>query len=393
MKCQINIRSYNDLDHLAPVVYGLLVRGHSTVVRIQSSAISVSDPRLKWVNDNFPSCSVSKSGIGSLIHDRMKRSKSITFLLARTLLDLIFCPRLRPGMDAYVFEWSEPTFAERLHMLWRRLRVVALPHGLNIYLNSDFNEALASVESENKAGPQRTPDFQRRSAFTYYVVQTEKMRLLIESWGLSSDKLRVLSSLRFTETWINNLDQIWKDEEIDPAFKDWSASHKGYALFLLPHWSYNVKYGQVIDLLSSLSDRSIPIVIRAHTRGTGSLPADQLEKLASSSTFYSESIPTSHLIRLASCVISFGSSVALEALTRGIPLINPRHLHGNSTIFDNMDGVFQVSSNLAAIEAVMLITCKEQSETNQTPKALTEPSFSDLLASYEEIVFGRSGNS
>lgn len=102
----MNLRAFNDLDHMAPVAFGLLSKGHEVLMLISSSELSANDKRLVWLSQEFPNCRVSVSRVGSLVRERLSGA-GLHRKALRFLLDFIFIPRLRWGYNAYVFEWSD----------------------------------------------------------------------------------------------------------------------------------------------------------------------------------------------------------------------------------------------------------------------------------------------
>ena len=107
-------------------------------------------------------------------------------------------------------------------------------------------------------------------------------------------------------------------------------------MFFLPQWLYKVNYLESIKLIKKISNKSnIFLVIKGHTRGTGSLlREDYISLERSKNVIVNSSIDSPSLVRWSDVVINVASSIAIEALIQQIPIIYPFYLHRNKTIFD-----------------------------------------------------------
>ena len=107
-------------------------------------------------------------------------------------------------------------------------------------------------------------------------------------------------------------------------------------MFFLPQWDYKVNYLESIKVIKKISNNSnIFLVIKGHTRGTGSLfQKDFISLERSKNVIVNSSIDSPSLVRWSDVVINVASSIAIEALIQKRPIIYPFYLHKNKTIFD-----------------------------------------------------------
>ena len=107
-------------------------------------------------------------------------------------------------------------------------------------------------------------------------------------------------------------------------------------MFFLPHWNYKTNYLESIKVIKKIANNSnIFLVIKGHTRGTGSLfREDYLSLERSKNVIVNSSIDSPSLVNWADVVINVASSIAIEALIQKSQIIYPFYLHKNKTIFD-----------------------------------------------------------
>lgn len=343
--------------------------------RFQSSFEFEKDRRVLFLLNEFPNFQAKTSSLGILIHEKLS-GNSIFKKLLRSLLEIVAPPRLPRGFVKYIFEWSSPTFAERVHIKLRALSVISLPHGFNIYVNSDFEKELRK-RREEVAALTPFPNFKARISFQQYVVQTPHLQDLMVLWGLPREKIPILGSPRFTRDWLKQLESIWPAESQERSTREWKDGHRKHVVFLLPHWTYNVKRESVLYFLQSLKNERIPVLVRSHSRGTGDLEPDEVTALSSEFFHYDQQSPSTRLILESAVTVSFGTSVALDSILWGTPLVNAKWLHTNETIFDEMQGVVQANT---AEQALAVIKGLMRGEALNPPIAGPE---STLLSNFE----------
>jgi len=347
-----HLNTYNDIDHMTPIIWKFLLKGQSVLAIFLSGYHFESDYRISFLL-NYPGFQVIRAskfqyfrkkiifnkyvlkyfGIPS---DKKKLSRLLAFVWPNKFL--------KKQVAALVYEWGNSGRLNHYDAIARNIPTIVLPHGFNIFLNFDVNQQLK--EKKRKTG--NWPDFSNRNIFDMYVLQTERHRKLSIDWGQNPEKTQAWGSARFSPQWSK------KNLELCGQF---IASQDDYnklkVVFFLPHWSYNVKEKETLSLLKTISDLpNVYMTIKGHTRGTGSLSRNWAEKLGEKMNVEVNSrAHSSSLIAWSDVVINFGSSIAIDALNQNKPIIHTPFLHRNQTIFDNGEVNYITNS----IEDVVLL--------------------------------------
>ena len=346
------LRTYNDIDHIVPVIWKAVSSGWSAYIFFGGQDYS-DDYRITFILDQ--GAKVVKNGSITWYHDSLRHL--ILPMSLRRLCDRIMAYSiglyliLRYNIEAAVNEWSGPFGREKAEYLLRAAKLLSipiysLPHGYFLWRNSLYNRELKLYYQTNA----QFPNFKNRDWFSRYVVQSPEHRAANIEFGMSPEKLIVLGSARFCEEWSSINQDLLRDHERvrlpDNVFT---------VLFFLPHWDYNVHRDQCINLLSRISDLTgLGLIIKAHTRGSGALSVEEKYNLQSKKSVIlpDDTNHSASLIRDADVVINFGSSVAFEALRQGKLVINPTYLHDNKTLFDGTGAVYDVSREDQVVECI-----------------------------------------
>ncbi len=337
--------SFNDIDHIAPVAWALLNKGHRVrAIMLDPERDGTNDPRIAFLERN---ALFSRHPVASVLdipwtawlfkqtagETQGKMRRGLRKLLRMTGLSISrACAVLVEWQtDVCVFEWGSTGGHNRkeFHMAARQLgiRTICLPHGMNIYIHADANQAMQSAMSTGQADKIRS-DYVEYDA---YVFQSEFHRDLEVALGVPTGITRVMGSARYCPEWADTLRGLY------PAFAPASAGPNTVkVVFMLPHWTYNVDRDATLALIEALArDSFVHLIVKDHTRGTGGLPNDMrasFKNLMGAETAADE--PSVTLIAWSDVVICFGSSIALEAHLQRKILINPTYLHTNKTIFE-----------------------------------------------------------
>lgn len=368
------LRTYNDVDHMTPVIWKFVRSGARPVVVFHTSFDYESDYRIDFL------CRQGELEIHRFADREYERHESSgRNALSRMTAGWYSLKRNRPRswagrihrrlffdcsreirwlrekeIGAAVFEWSVPgargEVVERFFFAAKALGIptVSLPHGCNIYLNADVNR-----QFRRRAAKGRPPDCSDRNAFDVYVVQSRHHRDHYISFGMLPSKVQVWGSTRFFPDWqrIN----LRLCPEYTPR-KELRGNVR--VVFMLPHWSYNVDRTAVLGLLSRLAQESwIHVVVKEHTRGaTGRIPASWKNEQAHRDNV--EMVNDAHspaLVAWSDAVVSFGTSIGVEVLLQGKLLVNPHYLDSNRSVFEATGAGVQAARDsevLAALQAV-----------------------------------------
>jgi hypothetical protein len=243
------------------------------------------------------------------------------------------------SIQVIVNEWSGEFGREMAEYFLRpakkmQLRRISLPHGYIIWRNSEINQ----LEGNLWVTEHKRPDFSGRNNFSTYVVQNEEARRYYLVRGVWSEKLEILGSARFCPEWFSI---NYKLTGADIAGHDRKA--RFVALFFVPDWEYNVNRQACVMLIKKIAAvKSVSLMIKMNTRGTGSFYDDELDQFRRhrNVTFPNIDEHSTVLIKSADIVVNFASSIGLEAILQKKPVCNPVYLNGNTTIFDGSGIVF-----------------------------------------------------
>ena len=350
------LRTYNDIDHIAPVIWKAVSSGWPAYVFFVDQDYS-DDYRMKFVLDQ--GAQVVKNSSITWYHDSFRH-----FILPaplRRLCDWIMAYSmglyliLRYNIEAAVNEWSGPFGREKAEYILRaaklaRIPIYSFPHGYFLWKNSLYNRELKFHYQENA----QFPDFKNRDWFSGYVVQSPEHRVANIEFGMSPEKIIVLGSARFCEEWSSINQDLLRDHE-----RDRMSNNEFTILFFLPHWDYNVHRDQCINVLLRIADLTdTRLIIKAHTRGSGALSNEEKHNLQAkrSVIFAGDTNHSPSLVQVTDVVMNFGSSIAFEALRQGKFVINPTYLHENKTFFDGTGAVYDVSGEDQAMDCIQ--ACK-----------------------------------
>lgn len=334
-----HLRAYNDVDHQIPVIHRLLELGYRVRILFVDSYDFVSDYRFQPILDSPNLSIVVVSRWSKARHRLLFGSLALRYLpdfILKSFRKILPDPGYLKGVICAVYDWGTTARLNFEEARQNGIPTVAIPHGYNSFRNFDFSVTLAE---EAKQG--RKPDFTQRELFDRYVLNSRQEQILMEHWGMSSRSTVVLGSPRFSASWIKrNLEMLKNYQAPTSATK---CEEGLTVLLLLPHWDYRVRREETLETVKALlRETSVSIVIRAHTRGSeGSLDEADFTKLGglNGRLFYDDSTPTSVLIKQSNLVLSFGTSIVIEALIVGKPVFALDYLDENETIFDPSSGV------------------------------------------------------
>lgn len=346
---------YNDVDHAGPVINSQLKDGVPVHVICNSQFDIRNDVRFRYFtrfsNFHYHPLRALPRTLGTANETRVplklwqKISREILFNRWWAVLFLAF-HRIR----CVVFTWGRPKAKGIQRRVFEacefsKVRAVCVPHGQNIYKNYDVNSMLRKQFEETG----RWPNFSDRDDFDRYIVQTERHLLQHRAWGMGPDKLVAAGSPRFLPTWISFNRSLIQDSNKSIV----SNPCETCIVFFLPHWRYNVDYDATISLILRLAAiEDVEILVKGHTRGDA-VEESTISKVRENLKLHWNSPEESPiLIDRADVVINFGSSIAIEAIATATPVIYPRYLHSNETIFDDRNIACVAESDDQVIEFI-----------------------------------------
>jgi len=357
------LRAYNDLDHIAPIIWKMSSIGIPTFYMFVDKEFR-DDYRVKFFTKSGARevCSSTLDKYYDNLRNKLRWPVVLRWLdgvLSRVLGSRFL---IEKNIGAVVAEWGGPDGKSKMPFVLRPARrlgipTIAVPHGYHTWYNNDFNATTAGVIEKTGMLPQLT----NRNLYTSYVVQSQNIKRYCVESGIKKEKLYVLGSTRFCKEWsdINRNLCIQKHSQ-EPNL------HRPVVVFFLNHWTYNVDREKCVNLIRKLSEEKIELIIKGHTRGvtTGTLtPAEEaiLEKTETIS-FAGPEEHSPALVGRADVVIVYGSSICFEALRQRKLICRPRFLCRNNTIFDGSRLVYEASSD----EEVIAYVCNYEIEKEKS---------------------------
>jgi hypothetical protein len=337
MKYLFHLNTFNDIDHIAPVIWKILENGGYVDVIFLSEFDFKSDYRIIFLleYDRFNVCKAGKNQQlrNKILFNHRLRKLALKISPFRVILEFVSIHiwknvYLKNGnILSVIYEWGSPYRLNHYDAIMLGIPAIVLPHGFNIFINYDVNEHVSQI----KKNTGNWPDFSERNVFDVYILQTERHRILSTVWKQDEDKVEAWGSARFYPEWSSiNL-------RLCGAMTRDIQSDINKVVFFLPHWSYNVKIQEVISLLEKIKSLDhLYLFVKGHTRGTGSMSQDNMRKIGGYENVELNVLEHSpQLIDFCDIVINFGSSIAIDAVNIGVPIIHTPYLHTNTTIFDN----------------------------------------------------------
>ena len=371
------VRHFNDIDHIAPVVWKMKQEDYPVAVYCINPKYNVdADYRLHFLKKQgvtvdsiynafdlklnavhhamrsvFQWFSADRKKSNSYEHEKTSLLVSLSQITAG-IIGRIFYELTRMGFyqtnwARFVLEQSEAQALCFDHIIPNRYVVnvllkaakeksiptLAFPHGVYLYTNT-FNKARFSSRQR----------FYKFNRFDYVIVQNHLRKDVLVSSGIAREKIVVLGSARFCGEWIA------KNKKIMPRMIDSTGRDpkKLRVVFMpsKPRCKIDVeRMHTTIDLLASL--REIEAVVKPHTRiGREAHLFDnmQLPNVAH--------VLTSELCEWADVVLIIGSSVITEALMQGKPVLYLKYLHANTMLFEESGACWTIH-NEAELEQAL----------------------------------------
>lgn len=378
------LRTFNDIDHITPLIWKYAEKGNNIHVLLNSKMDYENDPRIQLIR-NYKNVKIFYEP--DKIHDYFSftqgTEESSIVLFFKKLYFLTLNPNRFLGkvfykfflnckkeyeflkekkIDAIFVEWSPPyqrgyRFIKFLIAAkGSGLPVICLPHGLNIYLNSDIHQNFYKNIIKGK--------LLNQSEFNIYYdflfVQSKYHAKHFNSFGVQRNKIIVAGSLRFCDEWI----KIHKT--FTPKFESKiKVNNKIKIVFMLPHWIYNVDKQKTLTLIKKISSiNNVVVIIKNHTRAdTGLFPKNES---ISNNVEITSSVSSSSLIDWSDIVVNFGSSIGIEAILKNKKLVCPVYLQQNKLLYE-FSHLTTTTNN--EDETIDVIKNFKNSSDNRTSKA------------------------
>ncbi len=309
------VRRSSDLDHTAPIIYGLIKNGvKPDLIKyfIQSPHYStkflLKDPRVKFLE---------KKGIvikktlffrffnlmASLPYSEFK--SSLDRLLFKVYANLLFIGIKINSINVMDLSSSYENQYVVKKLRLRGIGTIAIPHGISLFNGHKDSEEWKRLYPNSNPNP---------LDFNDLVVMPNKLSKSLLCTNLAEEKIRTLGSARYSKEWLEVLACIYRDFDLNLK-----SDNKINVLFLLEkqeNYGFGTKVNFYPDLLKTLSfldsNPAINLFIKPHP---AMHPSERpfYEDL-NSPIFFSDQVPTYKLILESNIVIGTDTSSLADAI-------------------------------------------------------------------------------
>ena len=216
--------------------------------------------------------------------------------------------------------------------------VLGYLHGFGIYTNLDTLEKDRSVLSPIKTFILKIVKLSRVDSvyFDRYLVGVDQRNTLYSSSQMANFNKQYLYKVleigvpRFTYEWINK----YKKHVVHSNRFTYGDNDRINVVLFMSHPQYNVNLDQLIATIDKLSScNNINFVCKPHTRNG----LDRIKSEWLNGGYDASKINSLSLSSWADVGIVYGSSIAFQLLQDKVPLIMPKYIHTNTTIFEEND--------------------------------------------------------
>jgi len=396
-------RSYNDLDHIVPVVYKLSSSDNKFKIKcifFNTTRSLMEDYRVKFLIKNnvsvehvFEYLGASKKEIEKWLDDvssslvdysffkkvflyvKRKLSKSrIEKYLSRIDPENII-KKIANGniVKSIVFDHGCTKIYRSIvdNANKSRIHTIAMPHGL-----SNMQNNLTQTHMLEQNMPKSIEKLPYRKII--YSEENQKSRA-IKAGKVNNEQCLVLGSPRYCEEWSKINDVLLSE------YKFYDKEEKFRILILLTKKHNNIfeeEVYRIIKLLSKLDD--IKLCVKAHTRGT----INKNETIPDNVLIAPHYVPTSYLIRWSDLVLFSSTSAIAECIIKNKPILYLRRTIANKIIMEKYFSSISVDTRDELLEKLDLIKNKQitntytEQERDNYIKGMIEPSGVDVLGLY-----------
>ena len=343
------VRGAPDIDNIVPVAWAAARQGQRAVVVVASRYDTARDPRFAMLASDrrVQVVSLPEAGVAAGL-SRLRRLRWCRLRVRRLLRRLnaaVVCVEWGDGIAddpttglagsmADVKRRLVSDFVLQMQYAARDLGIptVALPHGHSVKTNLVLSPHVrATLDAHGGKLP-----FSNRDSFAAYVFCSGYHRdVIVSNSTMSGRNAVVWGSARFSETWITELTKLTAGS-VNVARRPGTRR----VLFFVPKWHNLVDRSATMELLAAMSrEPSLHVLVKAHPRADHtSLTAQERSTLTAGGSleFVEGSAESAALLGECDVLVDVDSSIALDAVMRGIPYVRPRWLQDASvaTIWD-----------------------------------------------------------
>jgi hypothetical protein len=258
---------------------------------------------------------------------------------------------------------------------------IALPHGVFIYTNH-----FVRIGSE---GDSRYDKFNR---FDHIITQNKLRREVLSRAGVDRNKVIVLGSARYCNDWMEQNEKI-----LPRAMEEHTDSiDRIKVVFMTTRFAYRIDEERMFKTFELLSGtEGFETVVKPHTRSGKEAKVYDNMSLANAGGFSSV-----ELCEWADVVMVIGSSILIEPLKQGKPVLYLKYLHENTTQYEELGACWTIHDEAELKNALLSLRNNKKNvpytEENVT-KFLSEIIYGghserDVLGDYEDFIVNHARN-
>ena len=283
------------------------------------------------------------------------------------------------GAKALCFDHVKPKRYMVNHLLQaaneKSVPTIALPHGVYLYTNQFV-----------RIGSEADSRYDKYHRFDYILTQNELHREELSGAGVDRNKISVLGSSRYCNEWMTQYKMI-----LPRAMKkNTGSSDKLKAVFMTTRFAYRIDEERMLRTFELLSaTEGFETVVKPHTRSGKEAKIYDNMSLANVAEFSSV-----ELCEWADIVMVIGSSILIEPLKQGKPVLYLKYLHENTTQYEDLGACWIIHDETELKDALRSLqydkTKVPYSEENVT-RFLNEIIYGgqrkrDVLRDYEDFI-------
>ncbi len=413
------VRAFNDIDHITPIVWKMRQDNYPVALFCWEPTYDLqSDARLLFlrkqgvkvnyifdefdrslglshrvtrfvIRNCFAVANKSDSHSGGLFSAASPMIKKVARILGKALhkstrakfYDISWAYGIieQTGTKALCFDHVNPKryIANVLFLAANQKSVptIALPHGVYLYTN-DFVR-IGSAEGSR---------YDKFNRFDHIITQNELRREVLSRAGVDREKIFVLGSTRYCNEWMTQYKKI-----LPHTMKiDAGSSDKLKAVFMTTRFAYRIDKERMVRTFDLLAETGgFETVVKPHTRSGKEAQVYDNMPLANAGEYSSV-----ELCQWADVVMVIGSSILIEPLKQGKPVLYLKYLHENTTQYEELGACWIIHDETELKDALQSlrddITKVPYTEENVT-RFLSEIIYGgqnarDVLGDYEDFI-------
>jgi len=263
----------------------------------------------------------------------------------------------------------------------KAIPAIALPHGVFIYTNTLV-----------RTGSTEEDRYDKFNRFDSIITQNELRKEVLVRAGVQRKKIIVMGSARYCNEWMTQnkmiLPRTMKSDTESPG--------RLKAVFMTTRFAYKIDVDRMLktfDILSKLE--GIDMVVKPHTRTGREAKVYENMPLANVSEFSSV-----ELSEWADVVLAIGSSIIIEPLKQGKPVLYLKYLHENTTQYEELGACWTIYDEAELKDALLSLRDNKKKVAypeENVNRFLSEiiyggPNERDVLGDYEDFIVNHAVN-